>query len=103
MWATLARFDAALGVGRPGWEFSDHEYEKLETMGRLADARWLELGNRGAPGETRDGSAESQSGASASRHRLAPGRLFRELVFPFLPTRSGPDQVRQAVQVLTDI
>jgi hypothetical protein len=48
MWATLVRFDAVLGVGRPGWAFSDHEYEKLATMGRLADARWLELGNRGA-------------------------------------------------------
>ncbi len=48
LWATLARFDAALGVGRPGWAFSDHDEERLVTIGRLADARWLEVGNRGA-------------------------------------------------------
>jgi hypothetical protein len=48
LWATLARFDAALGVGRPGWPFSDHDKERLVTMGRLADARWLDIGSRGA-------------------------------------------------------
>jgi hypothetical protein len=48
MWATLARFDAALGVGRPDWAFSDHDHERLATMVRLADARWLDVGNRGA-------------------------------------------------------
>ncbi len=48
IWATLARFDAALCVGRPGWAFSEHDMERLVTMGRLADARWLEVGSRGA-------------------------------------------------------
>jgi hypothetical protein len=47
MWATLARFDAALGVGRSDWAFSDHDRERLTTMVRLADARWLEVGSRG--------------------------------------------------------
>src|SRR5580704_6057400 len=32
IWATLARFDAALGVGRPGWAFSEHDQERLTTM-----------------------------------------------------------------------
>jgi hypothetical protein len=48
LWANLARFDAALCTGRPGWPFSEHEQEKLETMTRLADARWSDLGSRGA-------------------------------------------------------
>jgi hypothetical protein len=46
LWATLARFDAAIGAGRPDWSFSDHEQEKLETIARLADARWSELGSQ---------------------------------------------------------
>jgi hypothetical protein len=48
MWSTLARFDAVLGVGRSGWAFSDHDHQRLAAMGRLADARWQEVGNRGA-------------------------------------------------------
>jgi len=47
LWANLARFDAALCAGRPGWPFSEHERETLATMARLADARWSDLGSRG--------------------------------------------------------
>jgi hypothetical protein len=43
VWAHLARFDAALCAGRPGWAFSEHEHAKLATMARLADARWSDL------------------------------------------------------------
>jgi len=55
LWTTLARFDAALGVGRAGWPFSAYEHQKLETMALLADARWSEVGSRQsrtAPGVT---------------------------------------------------
>jgi hypothetical protein len=48
MWGALDRFDAAVGVGRPGWPFSEHEHDKLETIARLADSRWSELGARRA-------------------------------------------------------
>jgi hypothetical protein len=46
MWTTLARFDAALCLARPGWLFSQHEVEKLAAIARLADTRWSDLGSR---------------------------------------------------------
>jgi ACT domain len=46
LWTTLARFDAALGVGRSGWPFSHYEHQKVETMALLADARWSEVRDR---------------------------------------------------------
>jgi hypothetical protein len=46
IWADLNRFDAALCVARPGWDFLDHESVKLMTIARIADARWSEV----APG-----------------------------------------------------
>jgi hypothetical protein len=52
IWVLLARFDAVLAAGRPGWPFSDHERDKLEAMSRLADARWSELSPKAAGGTT---------------------------------------------------
>ncbi|MFZ0668292.1 MAG: ACT domain-containing protein [Acidimicrobiales bacterium] len=47
VWADLDRFDAALCAARPGWDFSDHETQKLVTIARIADARWSEVATRG--------------------------------------------------------
>ena len=91
MWATLARFDAALGVGRPGWAFSDHEHEKLETMGRLADARWL--GARQPGRATAPRLSCGLTGPPAS-HGFAPGR--------FLASSCSPSCQRAAVQIRSD-
>jgi hypothetical protein len=52
IWVVLARFDAVLAAGRPGWPFSDHERDKLDAMSRLADARWSELGSKATRGTT---------------------------------------------------
>ena len=45
-WVLLARFDAVLAAGRPGWPFSEHDREQLEAMVRLAEARWSELSGK---------------------------------------------------------
>lgn len=50
IWVVLARFDAVVAAGRPGWPFSDHDREKLDAMSRLADARWSELSPKGTQG-----------------------------------------------------
>ena len=46
IWVVLARFDAVLATGRPGWSFSDHDRQRLHAMSHLADARWSELARR---------------------------------------------------------
>lgn len=45
-WSMLARFDAALCVGRPGRPLSEYECAKLKMIAELADARWSELSGR---------------------------------------------------------
>jgi hypothetical protein len=52
IWVVLARFDAVLTSGRPGWPFSDHDRERLHAMSRLADARWSELSSKATPPRT---------------------------------------------------
>jgi hypothetical protein len=49
IWVLLARFDAVLAAGRPGWPFGEHDRDKLHAMSRLADARWSELSKRTPP------------------------------------------------------
>jgi ACT domain len=47
-WVHLAAWDLTLVVGRPTWPFGARDRNRLGSLARLADARWVDLSEREA-------------------------------------------------------
>lgn len=45
-WVHLAAWDLTLLVGRPAWPIGARDRVRLESLARLADARWIDLSER---------------------------------------------------------
>lgn len=45
-WVELAAWDLVLVVGRPGWRFGTRERDRMASLARLADARWMDVSER---------------------------------------------------------
>jgi hypothetical protein len=45
-WVHLAAWDLTLLVGRPAWPFGARDRLRLQSLARLADARWVDLSER---------------------------------------------------------